>query len=78
MYVHTLMSEIHARTHTHPQSDYINTGNCGGLHHEQIIVITFSLETEQCDRIIVLSIMLIQNELYSGEFKKYLIFQMTF
>lgn len=39
------------------------------LHHEQIIVITLSLATEQCDRIIVLSIMLIQNELYSGDFK---------
>lgn len=50
-------------------SDYIDTGNSGGLHCEQIIVITFSLETEQCDRIIVLSIMLIQNELYSGDFK---------
>lgn len=28
-------------------SEHIDTGNCGGLHCKQIIVITFSLETEQ-------------------------------
>lgn len=31
--------------------------------------LSFSLETDQCDRVIVLSIMLIQNELYSGDLK---------
>lgn len=53
----------------HLWSEYIDTSNCGGLHHKQIIVITFSLETERCDRVIVLSILLIQTKLYSGYFK---------
>lgn len=39
-----------------------------GLHLEQITVITVSLETQQCDRIIELSIVLIHNELYTGAF----------
>ncbi len=41
------VSDTHTNTHTHthPRTDYIDIGNCGGFHHEQIIVITFSLET---------------------------------
>lgn len=65
---YTLLSKIHIHTNTHV-SMVIDTGNCRGFYIKQIIVITFSLKTEQCDRIIVLSIMLIQKELYSGDFK---------
>lgn len=62
------MSKMHIHTNTRV-SMVIDTGSCRGFYCKQIIVITFSVETEQCDRIIVLSIMLIQKELYTGDFK---------
>lgn len=62
--IHWCLRCTHTNTHT---GTYGHTSSI--LHHEQIIVITLSLATAQCDRIIVLSIMLIQNELYSGDYK---------